>query len=136
MSGETEYPSTPAESIAPITAEQLLAKLKAMVADNLLSQAQIDFMQQDPDGFIRSLCPDPALHYAFEAAAQVMRAIVTGYFQSLLLKSTEGEKFDEGRLQRALLKAQIAGVEALEGALSEGATIEQKIRIVEMLKEE
>lgn len=134
--GEQEYPSTTAQAAYP-TAEQVLQQIRNSITEGLFSQAQLEQMVAGPLTFIRCLIPNPVSTEALTIADQVMQGIAIGYFQSLLAKATEGEKYDEGRMNRALLKARTTAIEALEQVLQEpNATVEQRIRIVELLKED
>ncbi len=122
----------------PATAEALLGLARSLIEDNLLTEAQLSVLQSSPFDYLRELVTGrvdviDSEHPAFAMASEVCNGIVRGYFQSLLAKASEGEKFDEVRLKKALLKAQVAAVEALEGALS-GATPDMVVAIAGALQ--
>jgi hypothetical protein len=124
---------------APVNAEELLGLAKSLIADNLLTPTQLAVVQNAPREFLRSLLWHGALSPE-QASAQtaiveeVVDALVRAYFQSLLAKASEGEKYDDARLKKALLKAQVSAVEALENALN-GASADQVVQIAHELKD-
>lgn len=120
---------------APATAEELLGLAKSLIADDLLTPEQLKMLQDDPLDFLRSLLPEAPSAASAVMVSDVKEAIVKGYFQSLLAKASEGEKYDEKRVKDCLLKAQVNALEALAQAVGESTTsIADKIRIAEVLQ--
>jgi hypothetical protein len=134
MRDAMEFSATPDQCIPPPdTAEALLELARTLIKDNLLTPAQLSVLQESPSDFLRSLVADPLSAEAFNMVAEIKDALAKGYFQSLLAKAVEGEKYDEARLKQALLKARLKAVEKLEGFLESAHSLEA-IRIAECLK--
>lgn len=143
MEAEQEYPTTMEPATKMMTAEELLQHVKALIAEKLLSQDQVDQLVANPLIFLIELLP--TLNLSNDAddirarrsiAQEVMKAVVVGYFRSLIEKAQAGEKFHAQRLQEALIRAQTIAIEALAEVLQNGAAdTAQKIRIAELFKD-